>query len=316
MKKSYLDSKHGFTLIEAIFAVLVASMVLTGVFSYFTDSMRGVAHSEDTLDTIREVQTLSNAVRRHLFEMEPLLSPNGTPADQAYEDWGTIPLPERHYKVRVFETTGTDSTRELAVDGTIIKEMGHEKISGVDTFYIKKKTYPRIIADWIEQRGVINIGEQPVMENSFVAMEREVNQPYPAKVREYHLFSQRQHYIFRHYLEAEGENPFNYIDLIRVNPDDHKEILVRSFGKPDKEFNGRIKTFSLTPIFEFAIYRCKDCPSPVMEYVRFYTEISMVFSGQKKGNGPESRTFSMNMRVINPYLNSKPFLKGAFPHYE
>ena len=104
--------QKGFTLIEAIFSLLIASLVITSIFNYFANSVRNVEKSEKDLNSIKQLQNLITDLRYDLNHIMPFNSPNNLPIDG-------YPRSERFYSYRVKSfNTISDEAKFIDLDAT------------------------------------------------------------------------------------------------------------------------------------------------------------------------------------------------------
>jgi type II secretory pathway pseudopilin PulG len=309
MKKYCRNYKKyaGFTLIEALFAIAIAGGVLAFVFGYFTDSMRGVSHSEETLATIKTAQMLSTKLRDHVYALSPF---SGAPIEQLHSDRDPIALIPRNYANIVYRTDSPTSSSPIPVNATKVRWLKEGPM------FKSRENWDPFFQEWFK-KGVINMGAYAKYRDSTATIEREIDIPYPStKVIEFHFYHRSkidgagEHLMYRHYLGSKNK-PMNYVTLYKYDKDEKKPIEIESFGKTASG-SGRILSFSVTPLFEFTRYKPHRLSPPVLSYVKMILQVHILFKGQKKGYGPDGRNIDVSFNISDPFSNSDHWRKGQF----
>ena len=282
-----------FSLIEALVAVTIAGIVTVGVFSYFSDSIRGVAHSEKTMNALSQLQEISRKVRQQIYHMN--LNHAGVGIDLCKgPQFKSVELsesvPDRIYPIRLIEVRGKEGL--LEVDPSIVnysKDYNDGKLIAVERRQLDRffqgKNFPSQVIPY---------------ENALVVRPKEKNQQ---KITDYYLFTQGRKIIWRHH-----EDPANYLEVINVDEAGEEEIL-EEFGKAEKN----VVNFSLNPVNEIVYYK----PNPkgnmrTLRFLRFYVQVHLSIRTEKSDRGPSGGTFSNSFIVTSLFLNANRFGRGKF----
>ena len=288
-----MSKQRAFTLVEALVAVAIAGVVTVGVFSYFGDSIRGVAHSEKTMNALALMQEISRKARQHVYHMS--LNDTGIGIDLCTgPEFRNIDLShsvhDRSYPIRLIEVQNEEKL--LKVDPSVVnyskgfkegKAIAIERRT-LDSFFLNKK-FP---------------GEAYPFEKSMVVISHEIDQQ---KVTDHYLFTSAKKMIWRHYNE-----PANYLQVIEVDEKGQEEVM-EEFGQKDKS----VVNFSMNPITEIAYYK----PDPkknvkIIRFLRFFVEVNVSIRTPESDRGPSGGIFSNSFIVTSLFINGNRFGRGVF----
>lgn len=294
--------QSGFTLIEAIFSVLIAAMILTGIFSYFSDSIQKVGKSEQDLKSIKSIQKLVNDLHHDLSHLKPYAAPDSGPIDN-------FPTKERFYTYEVKKFSYGDSKGQLinplkpaqvkfkrAIDTNGIKYW--QKLRQLDSFFSDSFTFA-------------NVSEN--LENSVTTYTRQVPNPgflasvTSAKVEasELYLYSDGEKILYRFY-----EAPFFFVRKYGF-ASDGEEIIIAEYGLDNKKNGGHIHSFDVSPVFEHIFSQPKINKQFELKFTKLYFRVNLSVKGNVK-KGPEAKFYAVNFNVISPLLNGDKFHQGKF----
>ncbi len=285
----------GMSLIELLFSVFVATLIMMGVFSYFSDSVRGVAHSEDSLKTVEEIGRITRQLRYDLSEIRPFQGPNGESID-LYQTPESFPIHRRDYAYKVFETNASSSS-EIKVDRT---EKEFRRVFKDDKIQYLAK---RRLDSWFDDRPIHGGGHLGALEDGFVSFPVKLREHPGVKIRDHYLFSGGKKILYRHY-----GAPFNYVGLYEMDSSGNP-VEITLFGK-NASGEGRIPGFSMEPIFEFVLYPVEYSPEKKLDFLRYFLQIKLEFQGSSSGTGPMSRRVELEFSVMSPFLNGQKFHRG------
>jgi type II secretory pathway pseudopilin PulG len=295
-----MNFRRGFTLIEAVFALGVASVLLIGIYTYFVESIRNSAKGEETLSTIRDMQNFIMVLRQDLYEANGFLR-SDVPVD-LHQHEKPFPLEPRYFPCVVYDdvSAASDKIQVLPIQRTVVERftsagsLGYEYVDKYDSFFDKK---------------IFTDGSPDFMLNSFAVVTREIEKPFPAKVREFYIGVKGDKVWYRHYLtDRTGDIKFNFVSRM-IGPGEGEET--HRFGQLHGA-DGRIEDFSIEPNFEFSYYRDKKDPKVLLlRLTKVYHHAKMVFKGEKQGSGPEGRTIAQSFFVVNSVFNGERFRHGT-----
>jgi prepilin-type N-terminal cleavage/methylation domain-containing protein len=295
-QRNQLLSPLGFTLIELLFSVAIASLILMGVFSFFSDSIWGVVHSEDTLKTVEEIGKLTRQLRHDLSGIRPFQGPSGESID-LYRKPQNFPLYERSYRSRVFQTN-IGSSHEIQVSQTLKKFRKIEKDGRL------QYESTRHLDTWFKNKSIHGGSHLDSLEDAFVSFPVKLRKHPGIKIRDHYLFSGGRKILYRHF----GE-PLNFLGVYEMDASGNP-VEIMNFGK-DKQGQGRIPGFLIEPIFEFASYPTHSFPQKRWDFLRYFLKVELEFQGKLSSTGPNSRRIEIKFRVMNPFLNGQKFVRGG-----
>jgi len=308
--RAYPFRNRAFTLIEALFSVGIAGVVLTLLFGYFTQSVKSVAHNEDTLETIREINKLTTQLRRDLYQVAPYSSAGGAPIDLRYAPT-QFNLKDRYYRtaVRTIHQGGID---DVATNETVVRFRLLETKDGVK-IYERKATMDPFFDRPVQFNETLPIAD------GIVGVTREVKPPegFGEFGQEFRTSLVKVAEVYLHIPQADNRlifyrfypPPYSFVRRYTRNIKG-EEILLDEFAK--RRGTGRLQAFSISPVFQYVKYNPKPLEGAVIEYNRFWSEVDLVFSGETKGTGPDSRKIPVQFKVENSYLNSNKWKEGMF----
>lgn len=321
----FRQNRKAFTLIEAVFSVLISSMLFYWVFSYFSDSMRGVAHSEDSLETIREIQNLTTRLKYDLYEIRPWAYPRwreylNTPVD-IYKTTDNLFLDYRNYEHIVNQTHGLNSSSPIDIQAPHRKQFTRSSDgTGLYTHYVKPEHehWDSWFRSFFQkpENVVLNFQYISAIENSFVVRELLLDEPFSQTVAQEYFFDcsgqdLNKKCSYRFYDYAGKDQALHYV--VRYSYDDEGIAQETGVYGRDADGFGRISSFRLTPVFEHATGYEEPTDAPHLCFLRFFINVDIEFKGQHRGFGPEGRTFRVSFSVMSPALNSSFSGRGYFP---
>jgi len=298
--------QKGFTLIEAIFSLLIASLVITGIFNYFANSVRNVEKSEKDLNSIKQLQNLITDLRYDLNHIMPFNSPNNLPIDG-------YPRTERFYSYRVKSfNTISDEAKFIDLDATkviykaFIDEYGEtqwNKHRELDNFFnipVKFSNH----WDTLEN-AAINLSHKVDCSKDFEEPNLKEKLKLPITVNDLYLFSNNEKILYRYYPEP---NYFVGRFRFRLN---NELIETKSYGLDNKTKKGLIKSFQAIPIFDH-IYFQENINEPYeLHFQKLFIKVAMFVQGDSN-RGPQAKPYVVNFNITNSQLNGDKFHKGTF----
>lgn len=298
-------NKKGFTLIEAVFSTLVASVVIGFVYTFFSQSTQGISHSESANFSIRQLQLLSGTVRQKLYNLQPFYSPTG----ESIEMWNRphdYPLVKKFYQPVVYDDTISGGRMIPDIKATSKLHKVDETVDGVRHF-----KFERVKDGWFPLKDAIHEGLAYGLEDAIVHLERKITKPISATVSEYYLHVDKQRWVFRHYLKDSEDKPLNYVELLIDYPteklnEDHR----RFFGITDKG-EGLISGFEIYPTFEYSRYLTKDRVQ-VVEFKHFFISVHIKIDSKIRNEVSNQSSYSIDFNVMNPELNTRHKHHGQF----
>ncbi|MCJ8347000.1 prepilin-type N-terminal cleavage/methylation domain-containing protein [bacterium] len=299
------NKKRGFTLVEAIFSTLVASVVIGFVYNFFSQSTKGVSHSEAANHSIRELQMLSNSIRQDLYNVKPFYSKNGV----------SIELWNRPSSFKSYTKFYTPSVYLDGLNGGVLKT-GLKPKSKIHIFdkkekgvrYYRTKEYSDT---WFLYKAINYGGDISGLEDAVVHINRNIVKPIAASVSEYYIFSKGQRLVYRHYLKAASGEILNYVEYLEDLPTETRdEISLRTYGKSDKG-PGLISGFEIFPQFEFSFYPV-DKDGDILEAKRFYISVHIKMDSKIRNKVSNEHSYDINFNVMNPHINNNSRYKGHF----
>ncbi len=296
----------GFTLIEAIFSVLISALVITGIFNYFANSLKNVEKSEEDLVSIKQIQNLVTDLRYDLNGLKPFVRSSGLPID------GLAKLERFHtYRVKAF-TTVSDEAKILEIDATRVRYNLSVDQSG--------KTH------WSKSRKLDNFFKIPVkfsnewsaLENAAVNLTRTVDcskdfddqilkqkLQTPLEVNEFYMFSNDLKILYRYY-----PAPNSFVGRFRFTLNDEL-IDSKKYGLNPKTLEGLIRSFEVLPIFDHIYFQENINEGFELQFQKLFTKVAILVKGNSK-RGPKSKPYVVDFSVTNPLMNSDKYHEGIF----
>lgn len=281
-------------------------MVLTGIFSYFSSSVRNVGKSEDDLQSIKEIQRLVNDLRHDLIHVKPYLNRESKPIDG-------YPQIERQYEYRLKQFGfGVKEGKFLPIEPTIVKFEKQAQPEGT-VFWRKLR-----ILDKAFDRPVNFQSEANIFENSAAVIERELSPPEPfasstsdkkfkdkIKVTELYIFSNAEKILYRYYPE-----PFSFIRKVKFDSDG-AENPAYDYGLDLKTLEGRIQSFAATPVFDHLMFQSAVNNAYELHFHKFFFSVNFSVKGTTN-RGPQAKFYTVNFNVSNSQLNGNKYHRGIF----
>ncbi len=298
--------QSGFTLIEAIFSVLISALVITGIFTYFANSLRNVEKSEEDLLSIKQIQNLVTDLRHDVNHLEPFKTSTGIPIDgyPKFERFHT-------YRIKAFNTVSEEAK---------ILEINPTKVSYNSSIDQTGKV------QWNKSRKLDNFFRIPVkfsdqwdvFENAAVNLSRTVDcskdfdNPIlvqkleaPLAVNEFYLFSNGEKILYRYY-----PSPHYFVGRFRLTLNDEL-IDAKHYGLNPKTQEGLIRSFEILPMFDH-IYFQETVNEPYeLHFQKLFIKVALLVQGNSD-RGPKSKPYVVNFNVTNPQLNGDKYHKGIF----
>jgi len=294
-----MKTRRGFTLIEAVFAVGVASVLLIGIYTYFIESLRNSFKGEETLSTIKDMQNFIMVLRQDLYDAQGFTK-SDAPVDLHLHK-KPFPIQPRFFPCVVYDDVHAVSD---TIEVLPIQRLPREKFGANGQMYYE---YEDKYDHFFDKKVVLN-DHPEFMLNSFAVVSRNIEEPISAKVREYYIGVKGERVWYRHYLsDLSGKEKLNFVSRM-TGPGEGEET--HRFGQLHGA-EGRIEDFSIEPGFEFSYFRDKEEPSKFnLRLTKVYHHTKMVFQGERQGSGPEGRTISTSFFVVNPLFNGERFRHG------
>lgn len=300
-----LYNKKGFTLIEAIFSTLVASVVIGFVYSFFSQSTQGISHSESANFSIRQLQLLSGSIRRNLNELQPFSAPNGVSIELWNRPIG-YPLVKKFYQPVVYQDSVTGGRAISGIKATSKIHKIDKTIDGVR--YYRSE---RVKDNWFPLEPAIHENLVYGLEDAIVHLERKITKPISATVSEYYLHVKGARFVYRHYLKDGDNNPLNYVVLLNDLPTEQlNEEVIYTYGLTEKG-EGLISGFEIYPTFEYSQYNTKDHKT-LIEFKHFYISTHIKIDSKIRNEVSKQSSYSINFNVMNPQLNTRHKHHGRF----
>jgi hypothetical protein len=298
-------NKKGFTLIEAVFSTLVASIVIGFVYTFFGQSTQGIAHSESANFSIRQLQLLSDSIRQKLSNLEPFPGYNGTSIEMWNRPVG-YPLVKKYYQPVVYEDTVSGGDAISGIKATTKVHKLVETIKGVRKFEAK-----RVKDNWFPLREAIHEGLVYALEDAIVHLERNITQPISASVSEYYIYTNGTRLVYRHYLKDDSDNDLNYVVLLADPPTKKlEEAVIATYGLTDKG-EGLISGFEIYPTFEYSHYKTKE-GGMALEFKHFFISTHIKIDSKIRNEVSKQSSYSIDFNVMNPQLNTRHKHSGQF----
>ena len=298
--------QKGFTLIEAVFSVLISSLVITGIFSYFANSVRNVEKSEKDLNSIKQIQTLVTDLKFDLNHVLPFNPYNKIPLDG-------FPRIERFYayRIKAFNNLSNEA-KFLDIDSTkityksSINEAGQiqwSKSRELDNFF---NTPVKFSDSWDAlENAAVNLShridcskdfDDPILQNKLIL---------PLIVQDLYLFSNKEKILYRYY-----PKPHYFVGRFKFNSD-NEIIEAKNYGLSSKSKDGLIRSFQVTPIFDH-IYFQENVNEPYeLHFQKYFFRVATLVQGNSK-RGPQAKSYVVNFNITNPQLNGEKFNRGVF----
>lgn len=275
-------------------------MILTGIFSYFSDSVRKVGKSEQDLKSIKSIQKLVNDLHHDLSHLKPYSAPDSGPID-------SLPTKERYYSYEVKKFSYGDTKGQFIepLKPTLIKFNRATDTNGVK-FWQKSRQLDNFFSDSITFG---NIAQN--LENSVTTFTREVPNPNDkasagnVKAFELYIFSNNEKILYRFY-----EAPFSFVRKYNFTTDG-KENVLEEYGLESKQDIGLIQSFDVVPTFEHIFSQPKLNKPFEIKFTKLYFRVNLSVKGNVK-KGPEAKFYAVNFNVISPLLNGDKFHQGKF----
>ncbi|PCJ18771.1 MAG: hypothetical protein COB02_10075 [Candidatus Cloacimonadota bacterium] len=315
-------NQKGFTLIEAIFSTLVASVVIGFVYSFFSQSTKGISHSEAANQSIRELQLLSNSIRQDLFHLEPFIDiafiKGGKPKLQrtfsSLELWNrnpTFPNLIKYYPPHVFIDT---------LSGGVLKK-NLKPSKRKHTYDISKnsirfyKPSIQITDGWFFGKQVKYGADIYGLQDALIHIKRKIEKPISASVSEFYIYSKGRRLVYRHYLKDSDDKDLNYIEYLEDLPTKRrKEILIKTYGK-SSDGTGLIDSFEIKPYFEFSYYK-NDLSQNILEFKKIYTKVSINMKIKIRDKISKQSNYNLTFNVVNPNVANRQRHKGQFLRFD
>ena len=298
--------QRGFTLTEAIFSVLISSLVIAGIFNYFANSVRNVEKSEKDLISIKQIQRLVTDLRYDLNHIMPLTHSNTIPIDGH-------PRSERFYNYRVKAFTNISDEAKLI-------DINQTKITFKPVINNSGET------QWQKQRELDNFFDIPVkfshswdaLENAVINLTHTVDcskdfeDPHireklksPIEVVDLYLHSNHEKILYRYYPE-----PNHFVGRFKYDLNDEL-IETKNYGLDQKTKNGLIRSFQAVPIFDH-IYFQESINEPYeLHFQKLFIQVDTLVQADPS-RGPQAKPYAVNFTITNPQLNAEKFHRGIF----
>ncbi len=280
--------------------------MITGIFTYFANSVRNVGKSEKDLLSIKQIQNLVTDLRHDLNHIMPFDPSNKSPLDG-------YPRLERFYTYRVKAfTTITNEAKFLEIDPTkityksSINELGEtqwNKFKELDNFFnIPVKFSDR--RDALEN-ATVNLSHKVDCSKDFTDPLLKEKFKLPLSVIDFYIFSNNEKILYRYYPE-----PNAFVGKFKFDLD-NELINVRNYGLDAKSKIGLIKSFQVTPIFDHSYFQ-ENLNEPFqLHFQKFFIKVATLVQGNSN-RGPQAKPYVVNFNVTNPQLNGEKFHRGTF----
>lgn len=286
-----MNRTKAFTLVEALVAVLIASVITIGVFSYFSDSIRGVAHTDKTMQALALLQEISRKTRHKAYNIAPFRAGIGI---DLYQPPDRFFIHKRHFTLRLVDTNNT-SEKTVAVD-PVTKNYVKKFLNGEEVFETR-----RAVDSYFLNKPAIPFSSMEGYEDALCVIVRKI--PDIGEVVDHFLYTEGRKMILRFH-----PSPRNYVDFIEVDSKG-KETIVESFGK--KEQN--IIQFSLSPVFDLSYCKpIESLPEKEFRFLRFFVDIHITVGTEKSQRGPKGGLFENHFRVTSLFINANRYGRGFF----
>ncbi|PCJ18773.1 MAG: hypothetical protein COB02_10085 [Candidatus Cloacimonadota bacterium] len=300
------QKKHkGFTLIEAVFSTLVASVVIGFVYSFFSQSTRGISHSETANKSSREIQLLSNAVRQDMYDLKPFYRAGNA----SIELWGrdsSFPLLKKYYSPSVYIDGLSGGSLKKGLKDTQKTHKVDATINGIRAFKVETA-----YDSWFQKKPVLYGSNVSGLQDALVHIERKIKKPISATVSEYYIYKGTSRFVYRHYLKDNKNEPLNYVEYLQDPPSPElSPILLKTYGK-DKKGKGIITGFQIFSNFEYSYYPDED-GNDILEFKRFFVSVHIGTSNGRSTSLSTDKAYNISFNVMNPHLNNQVRYKGTF----
>ena len=298
--------QRGFTLTEAIFSVLISSLVIAGIFNYFANSVRNVEKSEKDLISIKQIQRLVTDLRYDLNHIMPLIHSNTIPIDGHTRS-------ERFYNYRINAFTNiSDEEKIIDINKTkitfkpVINNSGEtqwQKQRELDNFF----DIPVKFSDsWDAlENAVINLTHTVDCSKDFKDPRIREKLKSPIEVVDLYLHSNHEKILYRYYPE-----PNHFVG--RFKYDLNNELIeAKNYGLDQKTKNGLIRSFQAVPIFDH-IYFQESINEPYeLHFQKLFIQVDTLVQADPS-RGPQAKPYAVNFTITNPQLNAEKFHRGIF----
>lgn len=299
-----LYNKKAFTLIEAVFSTLVASVVIGFVYTFFSQSTQGISHSESANFAIRQLQLLSGSVRQNVYNLEPFYSVNGASIELWNRPRG-YPITKKFYQPIVYQDSISQGTPIAGIKATTKIHKVDKTINGVIQFKTE-----RIKDKWFPKTPAIHEATSYPLEDAIVHLERKITKPISATVSEYYLHVNKNRVVYRHYLKDSNDKPLNYVELLIDHPTETlEEEHKRFFGRTDQG-EGLVSGFEIYPVFEYSRFPKDDIT--LLKFNHFYISVHIKIDSKIRNEISNQSSYSLDFNVMNPQLNTRNTHRGQF----
>lgn len=297
-------AQKGFTLTEAMLATALASMILLVAWSWFQSSMRGVAHNEETLGALTELQNLATLLRQDLTRF----SGGGAPVDLYWRSNPGLNRPPHE----ALETIWNDrSLRDSTSTPNNPSEATYNyqgMVNGYPSYKMRLKQDPTFINNDFENRDLA-LGHLSGFATYEIQEEDEETKK-SMNCREVWIGNGGAIVLWRHYIgRANEEGIGQYIKRYTVDQEEKELVLTHTFGYNDKN-KGILEGFNVSLNFENSIFTDPKFPGVTFyRYVKMYFGVTILMKGERQGFGPEGRQLPFSMAVFPERINGIPYQK-------
>lgn len=294
---------HAFTLIEAVFSVGIASVLLIGIYSFFGDSIRKVGSSDETLATVSELQSFVTQLREDLMRVTVFNKGGQSDTVDGYMSLPTYERPPRYFTVNVWDDVGITTLKDLRHLEIVPKLLVE---NGVKTWVLEYKW-----DSWFDNKIIHNSGPKfYAFCRAFAGIRREIKEPIAAEVLEYYLAVDGEKVWYRHYIKDNQGKPLNYVVRYIQGERPEDEIETHRFGQLFGA-DGRVEALDIEPIIEFSYFRHAEQPDIfVLQMNKMLFRVAMGLKGEQQGTGPEGRSLELRFHLMNATFNGERFSHG------
>lgn len=301
----YAESRpnKGFTLTEAMLATALASMILLVAWSWFQSSMRGVAHNEETLQALTELQNLATLLRQDLSRFSKTFAP----VDLYWRSNPGLNRPPHEALETLWNDRGLSDSLSSTISPSRASFSYQGQVNGKPTYKMKLSEDTSFKNHDFENRDMA-LGYLPGFATYEIQTEDEESKE-SMNCREVWLSVGGATVLWRHYMGRDNEDLGQYIKRYTVNEEENELVLTHTFGHNDKG-KGILEGFNVSLNFENSIFTDPKFPGVTFyRYVKMYFGVTILMKGERQGFGPEGRQLPFSMAVFPEKINGLPYQK-------